>query len=93
MSAKINKLIIINTDNNKQKDLNLDPSISQNSYFLGEYNEKLYFAEDVEKGDSVFNSSNIDILAHLNPKILLLELGYWNGVANLRNNKGEEIVL
>jgi hypothetical protein len=53
----------------------------------------LYFAEDVEKGDSVFNTSNMDILAHLNPNIQLLELGYWNGVANLRNNNGEEIVL
>lgn len=53
----------------------------------------LYFAEDVEKGDSVFKSSNMDILARLNPKIQLLELGYWNGVANLRNNNGEEIVL
>lgn len=53
----------------------------------------LYLAEDVEKGDSVFESSNMDILARLNPKIQLLESGYWNGVANLRNNNGEEIVL
>ena len=53
----------------------------------------LYLAEDVEKGDSVFASSNMDILARLNPKIQLLESGYWNGVANLRNNNGEEIVL
>ena len=53
----------------------------------------LYFAEDVEKGESVFNSSNIDILTRLNSKIQLLELGYWNGVAKLRNNNGEEIVL
>ena len=53
----------------------------------------LYFAEDVEKGDTVFKSFSIDILARLNPKIQILELGYWNGVANLRNNNGEEIVL
>ena len=53
----------------------------------------LYFAEDVEKGESVFNSSNIDILTRLNPKIQLLELGYWNGIANLRNNNGDKIVL
>lgn len=53
----------------------------------------LYFAEDVEKGESVFNSSNIDILTRLNPKIQLLELGYWNGIANLRNNNGDKIEL
>ena len=51
-----------------------------------------YFAADVEKGDSVFNSSNVDVLMRLNPKIQFLELGYWNGVANLRNNEGKEVI-
>ena len=53
----------------------------------------LYFSIDVERGASVFNSLNVNILARLNPKIQLLELGYWNGTANLRNNKGKEIIL
>lgn len=55
---EINKLIIINTNNNKQKDLNLDTSISQNSYFLGEYKEKLYLVDKKNKYEYEINPKN-----------------------------------
>ena len=58
---EINKLIIINTDNNKQKEINLNTPISQNSYFLGEYKEKLYLVDKKNKSEYEINPQKNEI--------------------------------
>ena len=51
------------------------------------------FAKDTQFGDTVFNSLNYNILEKILSDIPILELGYWNNNANLRdkdNNSWDE---
>lgn len=51
----------------------------------------LHYAADVIKGETVFNSINVDIFKRINRNVKILELGNWLGNVNLRDCEGNEI--
>lgn len=77
------RVIVKTTDLNRVK-LNLQNSL---------YANILYFAIDVQKDYTVYDSLNVKILSRLNANIPIFELGYWEGKANLRDCNGKEIYL
>ena len=53
----------------------------------------LYNASDVKKNDSVFNSKKMHDLMSIIPQNKVYELGWWEGIPNLRDNAGQQISL